>query len=118
MRIGKAAKESGISPKMIRYYESIGLVPRAKRLDSGYREYSSADIELLRLIRRARDAGLSPERAGELVQLWLNDRAEDVGAANALVAELETRAAAAGELAKLLRTRGARYRRPRPRSKR
>jgi MerR family gold-responsive transcriptional activator of gol and ges genes len=118
VRIGKAARESGISAKMIRYYESIGLVPRANRLDSGYREYSSADIELLRLIRRARDAGLSPERAGELVQLWLNDRAEDVGAANALVAELETRAAAAGELAKLLRTRGARYRRPRPRSKR
>jgi len=102
---------------MIRYYESIGLVPRAKRLDSGYREYSSADIELLRLIRRARDAGLSPERTGELVRLWLDDRVEDVEAANALVAELETRAAA-GELAKLLRTRGARYTRPRLRSKR
>jgi MerR family gold-responsive transcriptional activator of gol and ges genes len=118
VRIGKAAKESGISAKMIRYYESIGLVPRAERLDSGYREYSSADIELLRLIRRARDAGLSPERAGELVQLWLSDRAKHVETVNALVAELETRAAAAGELAKLLRTRGAGYRTPRPRPKR
>jgi MerR family gold-responsive transcriptional activator of gol and ges genes len=117
VRIGKAAKESGISAKMTRHYESIGLVPRAKRLDSGYREYSSADVELLRLIRRARDAGLSPERAGELVQLWRNDCAEDVQAANVLI-ELETRAAAARELAKLLRTRRGRYRRARPRSKR
>jgi MerR family transcriptional regulator, copper efflux regulator len=118
VRIGKAAKESGISAKMIRYYESIGLVPRAERLDSGYREYSSADIKLLRLIRRARDAGLSPERTRELLQLWLDDRAENVKAAKALVTELEARAAAAGELAKLLRARRARYTKPRrPRSK-
>jgi MerR family transcriptional regulator, copper efflux regulator len=110
VRIGKAAKESGISAKMIRYYESIGLVPRAERLDSGYREYSNDDIELLRLIRRARDAGLSPERAGELVRLWRDDRAEDGAAANVLVTELEARAAAAGELAKLLRTRRVRNR--------
>jgi DNA-binding transcriptional MerR regulator len=115
VRIGKAAKESGISAKMIRYYESIGLVPRAERLDSGYREYSSAAIELLRLIRRARDAGLSPQQAGELVRLWRDDRAGDV---NALIAELETRAVAAGELAKALRTRRVRYRTPGPRSKR
>jgi MerR family copper efflux transcriptional regulator len=111
VRIGKAARESGISAKMIRYYESIGLVPCAERLESGYREYGNDDIELLRLIRRARDAGLSPERAGELARLWREGgRPEDLDATNALIAELKARAAAAGELAKLMRARRSRFR--------
>jgi len=106
VRIGKAAKESGISAKMIRYYESIGLLPCADRLKSGYREYGNADIERLRLIRRARDAGLSPERATEVVRLWQGGRRpDDVNSANALIAELEARSSAADELAKLLRLR-------------
>ena len=105
MRIGKAAKQSGISAKMIRYYESVGLVPRAERLDSGYREYSSDDVELLQLLRRARDAGLSLDRAGALVRLWLDDRTKGGEALNALIVDLETRATAARELAELLRSR-------------
>lgn len=69
VRIGKAARESGISAKMIRYYERIGLVPRAERLAIGYREYSDQDIELLVFIQRARDAGLSPRQAAEIAGL-------------------------------------------------
>jgi MerR family transcriptional regulator, copper efflux regulator len=104
VRIGKAAKESGIPAKMIRYYEKIGLIPAARRLKSGYREYSEPDMRLLRLIQRARDAGLSPERAGDVARFLQHiGRAEDVGRAMALVAELEARATAAGELAKVLR---------------
>ena len=54
MRIGQAAKASGIPAKMIRYYENIGLVPAAERLESGYRDYDATDVHRLRFIRAAR----------------------------------------------------------------
>lgn len=55
MNIGRAAKISGVSPKMIRYYEQTGLIPKAARQDSGYRDYDDADVHRLHFIRRARD---------------------------------------------------------------
>jgi len=70
MNIGQAATEAGISTKMIRYYESIGLLPEADRRSSGYREYSPDDVSRLKFLRRARTLGFSVPQIHELMRLW------------------------------------------------
>lgn len=70
MNIGEAAKASGVSAKMIRYYEEIGLVPPALRAASGYRVYSDKDVHRLNFVRRARDLGFSVKEIGDLLSLW------------------------------------------------
>ncbi len=70
MNIGEAATASGVSAKMLRYYESIGLIPPAGRSASGYRTYTGREVATLRFIRRARDFGIPMDRVKLLVGLW------------------------------------------------
>ncbi|RWC00300.1 MAG: Cu(I)-responsive transcriptional regulator [Mesorhizobium sp.] len=70
MNIGDVSQESGVSSKMIRYYEQIGLIPPAHRTESGYRVYRDSDVHTLRFIRRARDLGFSVNQLAELLALW------------------------------------------------
>lgn len=74
MQIGRAAQTSGISAKMIRHYESIGLIPSADRRDSNYRDYSSDDVHQLSFIRRARALGFSIDEIRDLLRLWADDK--------------------------------------------
>lgn len=70
MNIGDVSRESGVSTKMIRYYEQIGLIPPADRTEVGYRVYRDNDVHTLRFIRRARDLGFSMNQLTQLMALW------------------------------------------------
>ncbi len=72
MNIGEAAKISGVNAKLIRHYESIGIIPKASRTDSGYRVYSDNDVHTLSFVRRARSLGFSMKEIKKLVGLWRN----------------------------------------------
>lgn len=74
MNIGEAARSSGVSAKMIRHYEQIGLVPRARRTLSGYRTYDANDVHTLRFIRRARSLGFPIKQIQALLSLWRDQR--------------------------------------------
>jgi MerR family transcriptional regulator, copper efflux regulator len=83
MNIGAASQASGVSQRMIRHYEKIGLVPPPLRRDSGYRDYSQEDVHRLRFIANARDLGFPTEEIRELLQLW-SDRTRSSAEVKAL----------------------------------
>ena len=94
--IGQAASKSGVSAKMVRHYESLGLLPAVQRTDAGYRQYGDKEIHTLRFIRRARTLGFSMAEIAELLKLWQNKRrasADVKRIAQAHVADLERRIA-------------------------
>ena len=94
--IGQAAAQSGVSAKMVRHYESLGLLPAVQRTDAGYRQYGEKEIHTLRFIRRARTLGFSMAEIAELLKLWQNKRrasADVKRIAQAHVADLERRIA-------------------------
>lgn len=106
MNIGQAAKASGISAKMIRYYESIGLISSVHRTESGYRVYLDNDVHTLRFIARARDLGFSVEQMSDLLALW-RDRSRASGAVKTIalghIEELERKAKALQEMSATLK---------------
>jgi MerR family copper efflux transcriptional regulator len=74
LQIGEAARRSGVSAKMVRHYESLGLLPSVHRTESGYRQYTDSEVHTLQFIKRARELGFSMAEIGELVSLWQNRR--------------------------------------------
>lgn len=74
LNIGEAAARSGVSAKMLRHYESLGLLGEVSRTDAGYRQYSEREVHILRFIRRGRDLGFSMAEIAELLKLWQDRR--------------------------------------------
>lgn len=106
MNIGEASKRTGVSTKMIRYYDDIGLVRSASRSGSNYREYDDRAINELRFVKRARNLGFSIEEITELLSLW-RDRGRSSrqvkSIASAHIEELDARAAELKAMADTLR---------------
>ncbi|MCP5273087.1 MAG: Cu(I)-responsive transcriptional regulator [Burkholderiaceae bacterium] len=96
MNIGQAAQATGVTPKMIRHYESLGLLPAVARSDAGYRRYDERTLHTLRFIRRARDLGFSLDEIAQLLGLWADPKrasAEVRRLAQRHVADLDERIA-------------------------
>ena len=106
MNIGEAAAQSGVSAKMIRYYESIGLIAAPARTEAGYRVYAADEVHTLRFIKRARTLGFSVDETRELLALWRDKTRASADVkrfAEAHIRELESRIAELQAMANTLR---------------
>ena len=106
MNISQAARRSGLSAKMLRHYEQIGLLPAAGRSANGYRQYGEDDLRRLNFIKQARDMGFSLEEVGQLLGLWQDQQrssAEVKALALQHIANLEQRIAELSSLRDTLR---------------
>lgn len=110
LNIGEAAKASGVTAKMIRHYEAIGLLPPARRTEAGYRLYGDQDVRVLQFIHRSRALGFSLEQAGGLLALW-QDKARASADVRRLalehVEELDRKIAELGAMKRTLETLAA-----------
>jgi len=86
MNIGEVAGKSGVPAKTIRYYEDVGLIPPARRTESGYRDYDDRDLATLRFVQRSRSLGFSVKDVGALLALW-HDNARASAEVKALAAD-------------------------------
>ena len=103
--IGVAAQRAGVSARMLRHYEALGLLPPVARTDSGYRQYTAADVHTLRFIRRARDLGFSMAEITTLLGLWqdqIRASSQVKSIAQAHIDDLHTRIAAMQDMQRTL----------------
>ncbi|MBA4110573.1 MAG: Cu(I)-responsive transcriptional regulator [Leptothrix sp. (in: Bacteria)] len=104
MNIGQAAAQSGVSAKMVRYYESLGLLPKVARTQAGYRQYGEREVHTLRFIKHSRQLGFGMAEVAELLKLWQNRKRSSADVkriALAHVADLDRRMR---EMAEMKRT--------------
>ena len=87
--IGEAARRSDVSAKMVRHYESLGLLPGINRTDSGYRQYTDKEVHTLRFIKRSRNLGFSMVEITELLKLWQNQQRSSLDVRNIAVKHIE-----------------------------
>jgi MerR family copper efflux transcriptional regulator len=102
--IGEAAARSGVSAKMVRHYESLGLLPKVGRTDSGYRQYSDKEVHTLRFIRRGRDLGFSMAEISELLKLYQDRRRASANVKKIALAHVEDLNRRMEEMAAMKRT--------------
>jgi len=89
MNIGQAARAAGVTPKMVRHYESLGLIPAPDRTDAGYRLYGEREVARLRFIRQARGLGFSMKQIEALLALWQDDGRQSREVKDLALAQLE-----------------------------
>jgi Cu(I)-responsive transcriptional regulator len=104
MNIGMASRASGLSAKMIRYYESIGLLPEAARRDSNYRDYDESDIHRLVFVRRARELGFEVGLIRSLLSLWSDRRRSNAQVRAVAMKHVENLEAQAAQLQEMIAT--------------
>ena len=102
--IGQAARQAQVSAKMVRHYESLGLLPAIARTEAGYRQYTSKDVHTLRFIKRARSLGFSMPEIAELLALWHNKRRSSASVKRIAAAHVDDLAQRIAELAAMQRT--------------